>query len=385
MRVVLVGPVSRDPSRVGGGVETAFANLVEALAARPDVDPHVLTFDRGMRGPTSLRRGATTVDYIPSAARLNNMTLYRGDRKALRAAFNTLRPDVVHGQDAIGYGFATLKAAVDLPVVLSIHGIVREELRHLPRLVDKARTGTLRVAVERYCVGHADFLLQPTRYAEEYFGSTIRGRIVDVGNPIADRFFAAKPDPVPLRLLYVGAVMRRKRLLDLLEALPQARSVLPGLTLHVAGDTTDRDYRAAVAARIAALGLRGVVEMLGPQSQDEVLEEYRRAAALVLPSGQETSPMVIGEAMAVGLPVVATRTGGVPYLVDHGRTGWLVDVGDVGGLARGIVEILGDDARRLEFAADAQGDAERRFRAAAVADRVVAVYREAIESKHRSR
>lgn len=385
MRVVLVGPVSRDPSHVGGGVETSFANLVEALAARQDVDPHVLTFDRRASSPISVRRGATTVDYLPSTARLNNLTLYRGDRKALRAAFEVLRPDVVHGQDAIGYGFATLKAARELPVVLSVHGIVREELKHLPRLVDRVRTGTLRVAVERYCVGHAPYLVQPTPYAEEYFGSEIRGRIVDVGNPIGERFFEAKPDPEPLRLLYVGAVMKRKRLLDLVEALAHARSPLPGLTLRVVGGTTDADYESAVVARIAALGLGEAVAMLGPRSPDEVLEEYRRAALLVLPSGQETSPMVIGEAMAVGIPVVGTRTGGVPYLVDHGRTGWLVDVGDVEGLARGIVQTLGDDGRRRAFSAAAQGDADRRFRAAGVADRVVAVYREAIASKQQRR
>lgn len=370
--------MSRDPDHVGGGVETSFSTLVEALAARDDVMPHVLTFDRGASERTVAQRGGTTVEYLPSGARFNNLSLYRGDRKALRSAFDVLQPDVVHGQDAIGYGFATLKAARELPVVLSVHGIVREELKHLPRLVDRVRTGTLRVAVERYCVGHAPFLVQPTPYAGEYFGSEIHGQIFDVGNPIGDRFFETEPDAVPLRLLYVGAVMKRKRLLDLVDALAHARALLPGLTLRVAGDTPDANYERAVAARIAALGLGDAVSMLGPRSPTEVLEEYRRAALLVLPSGQETSPMVIGEAMAVGVPVLATRTGGVSWLVDHGRTGWLVDVGDVEGLSGAIVEALGNEERRRRCSAAAQGDAAVRFRAAAVAERVVAVYREAM-------
>lgn len=381
LRVVLVGPVSLDPDRVGGGVETSFANLVEALAARSDVEPHVLTFDRGAGTLASAKRGGATVDFLPTSARFNNLTLYRGDRKALRTAFDALQPDVVHGQDAIGYGFATLKAARELPVVLSVHGIVREELKHLPRFVDRVRTGTLRVAVERYCVRHASYLVQPTPYAEEYFGSEIRGRIVDVGNPIGDQFFETEPCPEPLRLLYVGAVMQRKRLLDLIEALGRARSSLPGLELRVAGAVTDAPYGRAVAARVEALGLRDAVTMLGGQSPDEVLEEYRRAALLVLPSGQETSPMVIGEAMAMGLPVVATRTGGVPYLVDQDRTGWIADVGDVEGIAGGIVRILGDEGRHAAFAAAARAEAAERFRAAAVAERVVAVYRQAIASE----
>ena len=240
---------------------------------------------------------------FPAPARLNNLSLYRSDRRTLAAAFRELRPDVVHGQDAIGYGYATLKAAGDLPVVLSVHGIVREELRHLPRLVDRVRTGTFRVSVERYCVGHAPYLAQPTRYPEEYFGARIRGRIVDVGNPVAERFFEIVPAPEPGRLLYVGAVMHRKRLLDLVEAVARARrSDLPGLSLVVAGPLSDAPYVRAVEKRIEELGLREVVHLVGPCSPDEIAAELRSAELLVLPSGQETSPMVIGEAMAAGVP-----------------------------------------------------------------------------------
>ena len=356
-------------------------NLVAGLATLPDLDVSVISFVRGAASERVVTDGPAPVRYLPGVERFNNATLYRGDRRSLVQALASLRPDVVHAQDALGYGYTCLRAEREAPVVVSIHGIVREELKHLPRFVDRVRTGTLRVAVERYCVRHASYLVQPTPYAEEYFGSEIRGRIVDVGNPIGDQFFETEPCPEPLRLLYVGAVMQRKRLLDLIEALGRARSSLPGLELRVAGAVTDAPYGRAVAARVEALGLRDAVTMLGGQSPDEVLEEYRRAALLVLPSGQETSPMVIGEAMAMGLPVVATRTGGVPYLVDQDRTGWIADVGDVEGIAGGIVRILGDEGRHAAFAAAARAEAAERFRAAAVAERVVAVYRQAIASE----
>ena len=87
--------------------------------------------------------------------------------------------------------------------------------------------------------------------------------------------------------------------------------------------------------------------------------------------------MVIAEGMASALPVVATRVGGVPYLVDDGRTGFLVHVGDVDALAQRISELLSDAETRSGFAAASRLRAEQ-FRAAAVAARVRSVYEEAV-------
>jgi glycosyltransferase involved in cell wall biosynthesis len=84
--------------------------------------------------------------------------------------------------------------------------------------------------------------------------------------------------------------------------------------------------------------------------------------------------MVIAEAMAVGVPVVATRTGGVPSLVADGETGWLVHVGDVAALADRLVRILGDDASTQSMGRAASVVAADRFEPAAVATRMHDVY-----------
>ena len=235
-------------------------------------------------------------------------------------------------------------------------------------------------ALERYCIRHAAYLVQPTRYAERYFGAEIAGRIVEVGNPISDGFFSSTASPVPGRIVYSGSVIRRKRLRDLVDAVAIVRRSVPEVSLHVAGAESDPAYVAAVRARIHELELEDRVTFLGALSPADVLAEYRQAALLVLPSGQETSPMVIGEAMAVGLPVVATRVGGVPDLVDDGRTGFLVDVAAVDALAERISVVLTDDVLRLALGRAAVEEAERRFRSAAVAARVRDVYLDALEN-----
>lgn len=374
MRVALIGPYPVDENRPSGGVEASFLNLLEGLRVVDDVEPYVVTFVPGAKGQLSVDNGSHRVRFLPGRSRFNNLTLYRGNRHMLERALAELRPDIVHAQDAIGYGYVSLRAAGRVPVVVSIHGIVREEPKHLTMGVERLRTGVARTRVQAYCVRHARYLLQPTTYPEEYFGREIRGRIVDVGNPIADRFFEVEPAPEQGRMLFAGTVSRGKRLLDLVAALPLVRRSVPDVSLRAAGPTPDPAYLSLVRARIAELGLDDRVTLLGPLTPTELLEEYRRASLLVLPSGQETSPMVIGEAMAVGLPVVATRVGGVPYLVEDGKTGFVVDVGDVGAIAERASLLLAADRRGFEFGAAARRVACERFRSADVAARVRDVY-----------
>jgi glycosyltransferase involved in cell wall biosynthesis len=372
MRIALVGPYS-SPGRAIGGVESSFQNLLAGLASLGDLELDVLTFTQPDTPELGGDANGIRVHRLTAPKRFNNLTFYRGSRRALGRALEELRPEIVHAQDALGHGYVCLRTARDAPVVVSVHGIVRETRNSLSSSRDRFQATLAGVAVERYCVRHAGYLLQPTRYPQEYFGAEIGGQIVDVGNAVADALFELEPAPEPGRVLYAGGITRGKRVLDLVEALAR----VPGAQLRLAGGAPDPAYAAAVAERIRELQLEGRNALLGQLDTERMLDEYRRAAVLVLPSAQETSPMVIAEAMAAGVPVVATRVGGVPYLVDEGRTGFLVEVGDINALAQRVADLLGDERARRSFAAAARSRAEQ-FRAASVAARVRTVYEEAV-------
>jgi glycosyltransferase involved in cell wall biosynthesis len=376
MRVGLVGPYPLDPTRVEGGVHASFLSFLEGLTSFAEIEPHVLTI---VPGATDIRRathGSIPVAYLPGPERWNNVTLFRRGRQILKRAIDGLGLDLVHAQDALSYGYMCLRAVHDTPVVLSIHGIAREEARFHERRSDVLRAQVAASSLQKYCIRNAKYLLEPTRYPEEYFGNLIRGRIAEVGNAVGNPFFEAVPSAEPGRLLYAGEVIPLKRVLDLVDMVALVRPTVPDVRLHIAGSLEHTGYVSAVRSRAQEHGVTGQVALLGPLTRSEMVDEYRHASVLVHASAQENSPMAIAEAMAVGVPVVATDVGGVKSLIDDETTGFLVAVGDVFDMSRRVSSLLCDEPRREAFGRAARAVAERRFRSTEVARRVLAIYRE---------
>ena len=122
------------------------------------------------------------------------------------------------------------------------------------------------------------------------------------------------------------------------------------LRLVLVGEGRERPRIEAACRR---LGVAGMVTLVG--HQDDVQPYYGIADVFVLPSHSEGSPNVLLEAMAAGLPVVATSVGGVPELAVNGRDAILVDKGDISGLAAAIDRILADTHLSEHLACAARG------------------------------
>ncbi len=149
---------------------------------------------------------------------------------------------------------------------------------------------------------------------------------------------------------------------------------MPHLHLQIAGRTNETTYVTKAQAVCRDLGLTDRVAFLGLQSQAQMRALYREAQLVVLSSREEVSPMAAIEGLAAGIPVVTTAAGGAGYIVDDGRTGRVVGVGDAAGLADAICQLLGDPAGYSEMSRNARAVAEARFRLDHVAERYTAVY-----------
>jgi glycogen synthase len=175
-------------------------------------------------------------------------------------------------------------------------------------------------------------------------------------------------------LLFVGRLASNKGLLDLLEAFVPLARADPRAQLVLVGD--DGGMAGAVDARLRSLGLDGRVRRVGHLSDEALATAYRSARALVLPSEYEAFGLVLVEAMAQGTPVVATRVGGIPEIVEDGRTGLLVPPHQPPALGEALLRIWRDDELRRRLGEAGRTIVVPRYRWESVAASVEAIYRE---------
>jgi colanic acid/amylovoran biosynthesis glycosyltransferase len=158
------------------------------------------------------------------------------------------------------------------------------------------------------------------------------------------------------RILAVGRLSKEKAYDDLLRAVAELLRRGVDVDLDLVGDGPEREALVALADE---LGIRRKVHFRGWLLSDAVREAMLQATVLAQPSTIEGLPTVVEEAMALGTPVVGSRVGGIPELLDHGRCGILVSPRDVRGLADALQTMVSDPVLRLKFAARARIRAEQ--------------------------
>jgi glycosyltransferase involved in cell wall biosynthesis len=175
-------------------------------------------------------------------------------------------------------------------------------------------------------------------------------RIRVIPNGVSLDRFASAREARPIRTLLTVANLRKEKAHEVLfDAVARLAPAHPELRLRVAGDGP---RAAELRALAASLGIADRVALLG--HREDIAALLEEADAFVLPSRSEAFPNSVVEAMAAGLPVVAGAVGGLPELVDSGRTGVLVPVDNPAAMAEALESLITDPPR-----ASAMGDAAR--------------------------
>jgi glycosyltransferase involved in cell wall biosynthesis len=190
----------------------------------------------------------------------------------------------------------------------------------------------------------------------------------------------ADEQPRP-RVLYTGRIEDRKGTLPLLESVSVVRRGCPDVEYLIAGGRHISVDDAALERVLGQDDRRSHVRLLGHVPWLELSRLYREATVFAMPSYYETFGISCLEAMAFGLPVVATTAGGLPEVVEDGVTGILVSPGDPAALAEAILALLNDPARARRMGCAGRERVLAHFTADRVARRMIEVY-ESVRRPH---
>jgi glycosyltransferase involved in cell wall biosynthesis len=261
--------------------------------------------------------------------------------------------DVVHIHSALAPGVTLVRAGL-FALAARLRGarvVVHAHGGRVPMWMQGAR----RRLIARVVLRPADALITVSEGGRVALAGTLGRRVVRVDNGVDLPALGAAPTRrATPRILYVGLLTPRKGVLDLLEASALLHHRGIPHQLRLVGGEPDEGATAEALVRTAAAAAGGHVEVTGAVEPDAMAAVYRDADVFCLPSWWEAMPLAVLEAMAAGLPVVASSVGDVPRIIESGASGVLVPPNDVRALADALAPLLGDAGARQRMGAAAR-------------------------------
>lgn len=324
----------------------------------------------------------------------------------LRRVVRRERPDIIHAHNWLIHSYLPLKRAWRIPLVMTLHtyGLVcsKHSLLHFDEICSGpafAKCLTCMIASYGPVKGPPIVLARFTTMKAERKGVDMFlpvSRAVADGNGLAQSNLPYEvisnfvPDDIAVLptdvdnergqhmeklprdayLMFVGALQRHKGEDVLIEAYEGIEDPPPLVLITITGPRTPADFP------------RGVI-VLKNLPHSAVMAAWKRSLVGVVPSTwPEPCATVVLEAMAAGRPVIASRIGGNPEMIDHGRTGFLVPPGDPLALRRAIEQVISDSGLRRQMSQEARRKVVD-FQASTVVPRVERVYEQLLRQQRR--
>ncbi|MEA1977410.1 MAG: glycosyltransferase [Chloroflexota bacterium] len=301
-------------------------------------------------------------------------------------ALRGVKPALIHSQHPIWMGDLAVSFARDLniPLVFTFHTQYEKYVQQYTPIAPKLAGLITEEVIKRY-LWNCEHVVVPTESVREMLAKNygIERGVSVVPTPVdLVKFQDIQPEKVRARfglegkevLLFVGRLAREKGLDMLLRAFTLIREQRPEVRLLLLGRGP---YEDALKAKLAKLGFKELVILAGAVPHEEVPGYYTAADLFVFPSTTETQGLVIIEAMAAGLPVVAVRAPGAVDVLTEG--GGVLTENKPEAFAREVVGILADSGRQKELSEQARRAVERYSISDATA-RMLNAYETALDS-----
>lgn len=342
MKIVIIGPYPLDETIIRGGVESSVYGLVIELAKEHQV--YVMDFPRqGIADSIEDHNTHKVYRFHNGGAHQKDIIRRIND---IVSVIKSLSADIchIHGTNVFSSRLFDRLENMGTPTLVTVHGLLHVEKQNSLKKHFSLKTlyqFCVQSMAERHLLNRTKMAIVDTHYVEDkIIGLRLENspilKVIPQG--ISDSFFNCPAAESSNIILSVGAFSMRKGQLLLVKTFEEHCRNNPALdtTLLLCGSIADKEYFDGVTKYVDSSPYRERIMIKTDLPHNELVNYYQKAHIFALHSQEESQGIVLAEAMAVGLPVVATKVGGIPYVVRNEVSGLLTDYGDIESFAHSI-------------------------------------------------
>jgi len=349
MKIIQIGTFPTDINVIKGGVEASIYGLTTQLCKNHNITvidiPH---FEN--RNDFTEEYNDFSVFRFSTKRNNNYSSIFR--IKDILQVIKKSNPDICHIHTTSLFAlclFISLRKN-HIATIITVHGLAHIEKANAFR---KKRNFTnfakyiLQSVTEFFLLSICKLIIVDTQYVEneiqnykkqlKIFKTPIIKVIPQGINPI---YFDLNRREEILNLIAVGALNQRKGYIQLINSFRIVKNEFPNVSLKIAGVVSDRAYYNSLLQHISDLNLESNIQIFPNLPFEKMLNLYKNASIFVLHSEEESQGIVFCEAMAIGLPIVATNVGGIPWIIENKKNGLLSEFGDIMKFSNNILKLI---------------------------------------------
>ncbi len=372
MKVLMVGLLPSDIEKIDGGVVAVILNLLSSFSKMESVEIIFVSFNQEI-DQEIVKEYSTNIKlhYIPYMVPYKLID-YFVNRKKLNAIISNEKPDIIHIQEVTPHILRFVHFPKD-KIVLTQHGIMSEEYKYAKGVREK-----LQCLFKGFVEQHVFPIFKNVIFISEYNRNIFPKKNIfseKIYNPVNPIFFSKTQVTGQFdSISYVGRINTNKNLTIVLRALALLKRENIIFNLHVVGGYKDKYYEHEVNELVQEGSLSQQVIFYGWQTQEQIFQVHEKCRIFILPSQQETMPVVIGEAMALGKVVVASNVGAVSEMITDKSSGFLFERNNVDQLCN-LLRLLHKNNTLIEsVSGNAMREAREKFHPDSIASKTHEFY-----------
>ncbi|MDP4265919.1 MAG: glycosyltransferase family 4 protein [Bacteroidota bacterium] len=350
-------------------------NLAKGLV-KLENEVHIITFNKEITFDQEITVNDVIIHYLkPSDSVSKFLTNFKREKQKLYKLIDDIKPDIIHGQSTEFPANEVIN--LDYPSVITLHGLTKDFYKLAIGFKNKLRL-LYGIKVEKKVLKKIKNLILISKYVEDSI-KNINPEINKyyICNSVAEDFFHKNANFESNQIMFIGNDVERKGLFEIVKAIESIENVF---LLIISTDQT-RYYKNVILPYIKSKNLDSKIKYYKFIENSKIPEQIANSICLVLPTKAETAPMIIGEANAVGVPVIASNVGGIPYMIKDSETGFIIKNNDTKTLRDKIRFLINNKNIAKEMGSKAKELAFERYHPESIARQTLEVYKNIVNNK----